>query len=231
MPVTVLNQQESFVKWNDTLGSGSYVVTVDQTTTTTFKNSTESHGRYIPGDNPGADQADNVTNIRVDQGLNTTDISNAYKIDAELQENQYIVELDNRLGSLSVAAKDAIPGGTGQVGDSVAFSFIDDDNIASYYLSTTDFVASTDPADLNENNDNNSGVLLNKAIAGPRGTHCAFRIRASTNLRTSTYLFERLGSTFGYDGKTFYYLDTIIRVTGATTGYKIDIPVRFVKQQ
>ena len=38
LPVTVLNQQESFVKWNDTLGSGSYVVTVDQTTTTTFKN-------------------------------------------------------------------------------------------------------------------------------------------------------------------------------------------------
>jgi hypothetical protein len=49
-------------------------------------------------------------------------------------------------------------------------------------------------------------------------------------------LFERLGGTFvaditGGTNTTFYYLDTIVRVTGATTGYKVDIPVRFVKQQ
>ena len=228
-----MKKQEEFVKMSTggiQVGSGSFVVTVDQTTTTTFK-ANEALGKYIPGDNPGANQEGMITNIRIDQGLNTTEISNAYKIDAELQENQYIVEIDNRLGSLTVAAESAIPQGTGQVGDSVAFSFIDDDNIASYYLSTTDFVVSTDPAALDENPATDTGVNLNKAIAGPRGTHCAFRIRASTNLRTSTYLFERLGGTFGHNGKTFYFLDTIVRVTGATTGYKIDIPVRFVKQQ
>jgi hypothetical protein len=240
LPTVVLNQQESTVKYNDKIGSGSFVVTVDQTTTTSFKikqSATEAHklGNYIPGDNPQAAPA-GTTSIRVDQGLNTTEISNAYKIDAELQENQYIVEMDNRFGSIVTAAPAAMNNnGAAAAGASVAFSFIDDDNIASYYLSTGDFVNSTDAKPVNDNGDADGDVLLNQAIVGPRGTHCAFRIRASTNLRTSTYLFERLGGTFTAsttDGsKTFYYLDTIIRVTGATTGYKIDIPVRFVKQQ
>ena len=233
MPVIKLNQQNGFVQWNTDVGSGSFIVTVDQTTSTTFNNNS-SLGRYIPGDDPskdpGSNPNDNLTNIRVDQGLDTTEISNAYKIDAELQENQYIVEIDNRFGSLTVADSDAIKGG-GTVGKPAAFSFIDDDNIASYYLSTGDFVDDTDAAALDENPDNSPGVHLNKCIAGPRGTHCAFRIKASTNLRTSTYLFERLGSTFSAVAETFYYIDTTVRVTGATTGYKIDIPVRFVKQQ
>jgi len=233
LPSIVLNQQIAATKWNTIVGSGSFVVTVDQTTTATFQegNKSNKYGNYIPGDDPGKPDAGALTNVRVDQGLNTTEISNAYKIDAELQENQYIVEIDNRLGSIAVAGSTAMADKGGTTGQSAAFSFIDDDNIASYYLSTGDFVQSTPAADLNQNANNNPGELLNQAIAGPRGTHCAFRIRASTNLRTSTYLFERLGNTFGYDDKTFYYIDVIARVTGATTGYKIDIPVRFVKQQ
>jgi len=30
---------------------------------------------------------------------------------------------------------------------------------------------------------------------------------------------------------TYYTLDTTIKITGATTGYRIDVPVRFVKKQ
>ena len=232
LPVIKLNLQEAAVKYNEAIGSGSFVVTVDQTTSTTFLNNTDL-GTYIPGDNPGKQQTGNITNIRVDQGLDTGEISDAYKIDAELQENQYIVEIDNRFGSLTTAANPAIANGS--PGDPTSFSFIDDDNIASYYLSTDKYVGSTPSAPLNKNAVTDPGEALNQVIAGPRGTHCAFRIRAATNLRTSTYLFERLGSTFTAsttDGtKTFYFIDTIVRVTGATTGYKIDIPVRFVKQQ
>jgi len=206
-------------------------VSVDAATSTLFANN--ALGNYIPGNDPGAKPSDKITNIRVDQGLNTTEISNAYKIDAELQENQYIVEIDNRLGSLTTADPQTLDGGQ-TVGKTTAFSFIDDDNVASYYLSTGDFVKSTDVAPLAADTDQVTNDLINTAIAGPRGTHCAFKIKASTNLRTSTYLFERLGSTFAVgapDATTFYYIDTIVRVTGATTGYRIDIPVRFVKKQ
>ena len=31
------------------------------------------------------------------------------------------------------------------------------------------------------------------------------------------------------DGKTTYYIDSTIRVIGANTGYRLDIPVRYVK--
>lgn len=239
LPVVKLNQVQNFVKMNELVGSGSFIVTVDETTSNLFYAAANNAklGNFMAGDNPGAPENDFLTNIRVDQGLNTSEISNAYKIDAELQENQYIVEIDNRLGSLTTADVTALDAGQ-TPGQSAAFSFIDDDNIASYYLSTGDFVKSTPVAPLNSADDSAKNAdLINTTLAGPRGTHCAFKIRASTNLRTSTFLFERLGSTFAIDvgtpavTTTFYYIDTIVRVTGATTGYKIDIPVRFVKKQ
>ena len=38
--------------------------------------------------------------IRCDQGLDTTEISSNNLLDADLVETQYIIEMDNRLGSL-----------------------------------------------------------------------------------------------------------------------------------
>jgi len=236
MPVIVLNTVDSANQTNTTIGSGSHVVLVDQTTVDTF--TTESTGAdltgyFINGVNPGA--ASTSRTIRCDQGLNTVEIPATYRIDAELWERQFIVELDNRFGTICTGYD---PNITNAQGINASFSFIDDDNIASYYLSTDAFVADT-PVKPTVLSDDNSD-LKNTAIAGPRGSHLALRIRASTNLRTSTYLFDRLGSTFAYtltkgvsagSEKTFYYIDTIVRVTGATTGYKIDIPVRFIKQQ
>ena len=225
LPVIILNQRDQAFYMNNDIGSGSFVVSVDQTTTLKLSGDGSSpFGYFISGDNPSLPIC---RTIRVDQGLNTVEISDAYKIDAELQENQYIVEIDNRFGSLTTANQYALGpnGGSPQPGSVTSYSFIDDDNVASYYLSTNQYVASTSPAPVNNVPEDD----MNKVIAGPRGTHCAFRIRASTNLRTSTYLFERLGGTLLTGGNTFYYLDAIVRVTGATTGYKIDIPVRFVK--
>jgi len=236
MPVIVLNTVNAMNEANTSIGSGSHVVLVDQTTVDTF--STEQAdgpsltGYFINGVTPSAGTQ---RTIRCDQGLNTTEIPATYRIDAELWERQYIVEMDNRFGTICTGLD---PQMNNTAGVNASFSFIDDDNIASYYLSTDLFVADTPvkPTLL----DNDAVDLQNTAIKGPRGSHLVFRIRASTNLRTSTYLFDRLGSTFAYtltkgasagSEKTFYYIDTIVRVTGATTGYKIDIPVRFIKQQ
>jgi hypothetical protein len=57
---------------------------------------------------------------------------------------------------------------------------------------------------------------------------------ASIELQTSTNLFEKVGGTnydwAGDSDKTIRFIDSTIRVTGATTGYRIDVPVRFVKK-
>ena len=153
--------------------------------------------------------------IRVDQGLDTNEISSDYTIDADLNETQYIIEIDNRFGSIASTN-----------GTLSNVSFIDDDNIASYYLSKgTD---TTMVMNIDANSDDST-------IAGPRGTMVHFKIQASTDLATSDYLFTQLGSQTTVttaDGSTMpiYFIDTIVKVTGATTGYRIDIPVRFVKK-
>ena len=243
LPVIVLNQKDTSCQINNTIGSGSHVVVVDSTTAATFGvnypgnlgaiSSDAGLGYFLNGVQPSNT---NGRNIRCDQGLNTSEIPATFRIDAELQENQYIVEIDNRFGTIVTGQADSTGGG-GTLGQS--WSYLDDDNIASYFLSTEKYVGTT-PAKPTENA-NSKDLAINTAIGGPRGSHLFFRIQASTNLRTSTYLFNRLGSSFQYNvtnapegltsgEKTFSFIDTIVRVTGATTGYKLDIPVRFVKQ-
>jgi len=157
--------------------------------------------------------------IRIDQGLDTTDIPASFPLDADLVETQYIVELDNRLAQLYQ------PDGAGIA----KVSFIDDDQIASYYLSLntdSEYVKPT-PGALSTD-----GTVKN-AIAGPRGTIISFKLKASIDLNSSTFLFNQLGGIvpLSLNGTmtNFLYIDSIIRISGATTGYRIDIPVRFLK--
>ena len=72
----------------------------------------------------------------------------------------------------------------------------------------------------------------NEVISGPRGTTLEVAIQASIDLNTSQYLFDLLGSssTTLFSGHTVKYIDTNIRIQGATTGVQLDVPVRFVKK-
>ena len=138
---------------------------------------------------------------------------------ADLVETQYIIEIDNRLGRIRSSA----------AGRAFADpSFIDDDNIATYYFSQA-----TDAAFVSSNG--NTDKDNSQAIAGPRGTILEFAIGASTDLQTSTYLFTKLGSTSttwsGETDDTYGRIDSNVRVTGLTTGYRLDIPVRFIKKE
>ena len=153
--------------------------------------------------------------IRVDQGLDTVELSPEFSLGSDLVETQYSVQIDNRFGEII----NSVSGKAAQV------SYIDDDNVASYFLTTGDAefveanpVKTTSPTEI---------------IDGPRGTVLKFRIKSSINLNSNTYLFTQLGSTASWTGRTgahtIYYLDTSIRVTGGTTGSSIEIPVRFVK--
>ena len=194
--------------------NGSYLVAVDENTQgpdTTNALNMNTAGFFYGASGFNNDPAP----MTVDQGLNTTEISNRNPLDAELVETQYIIEIDNRFGSI------VNPAGT-----PAAVSFIDDDNVATYFLSTT-----TDAAYFEDITD----TSIRSAVAGPRGTRLVFKIKSSVELATSTYLFTRLGSTVslpGASGATISnvkFLDSTVRITGVTTGYRLDIPIRFVK--
>jgi len=161
----------------------------------------------------------NSKSIVFDQGIqnNALGAGKDVALDADLVETQYIIEVDNRFGYL------ADPNG-----NAATPSFIDDDNIASYFLSV-----STNPEFFENisqtNKSSNDNVLL-----GPVGYRLSLLIGPSTNLASSTYLFTQLGSSTTIRDQALSYIavnsiDTTIRVTGATTGYRVDVPVRFVK--
>ena len=191
-------------------GTGSFDVTTGEERIRGFLNG------YKPTQTGGS--------IYVNQGLDTTEIPSTYTLDADLVETQYIVQMDNRLGS--IVSSNNNPAGGGAAATPANISFIDDDNIASYYFSTNDtlFVSNIPQG------------AANVTIQGPRGTGIAFDIQASTDLATSTYLFEQLGSTGynvigGFGSPTaMRFIDTIVKITGATTGYTINIPVRYIKK-
>ena len=203
-----------------TQANGAYVVAVDLNTEDELDKSTNTAGLIF-----GATMRQTST-IRLDQGLNTTEISKYFPIDPDLRETRFLVEIDNRLGYI------ASKGGSPQTPH-----FIDDDQIASYSFSTgvgTDAMIGSlstlvDPDETGTGTD----------IQGPRGNYFHFTIRSSLELETSEFLFSKIGSSIAsatwsasIASGTFpnvKYIDTNVRVTGATTGYTIDIPIRFVK--
>jgi hypothetical protein len=232
LPVITPNEDKDDTKRNETTTQafGKWVVAVDSNTR--HRTNEETNPGIIAANNPngvinGLDNDPEGAAIRLDQGLNTNEISPTFSLSRDLLETQYIVEIDNRLGSIVSAGSRGGLTVQGTANQSAAVSFIDDDNIASYFFSLN-----TDPqfvADIT----NKTGTK-ESPIRGPRGTALMFKIRSSIELQTSNFLFERLGKTNSRDSSTWgstaiNYIDSIVRVTGATTGYRLDIPVRFVK--
>ncbi len=197
-------------------GVHKFLIAVDDETEDEF--STDSGKNPLNGVLYGERPTHGDNFIRVDQGLDSGyELSPSRNLDSDLVETQYMVEIDNRLGQIvDMDGTQAVP------------AFIDDDQIATYYLSlgTDNYVQE------NTSRSTNTGE---QAIAGPRGTILSFKVLASIDLNTSDFLFDKLGQASTLDGATsattaIKQIDATIRVTGATTGYRLDIPVRFIKK-
>lgn len=170
----------------------------------------------------------NTSVIVIDQGLDTTNLPQSTSLDLDLRETQYIIEIDDRLGKIENPP-------TSKSNALLDVNFVDDDRIASYFVSlgtNSNFVKN-----ISKPNAATGDTTAVSVIVGPLGTRLLFAIRASTELRSSDTLFDRLGSSkssLSLDGftysDTFKYIDTIVRVTGVTTGYRLDVPVRFIKK-
>jgi len=164
--------------------------------------------------------------IRADQGLDTLELSSNSIISQDLLETQYFLQIDNRLGFV------ASPTTNANTNSSLSFTptAIDDDNIATYIFT------------LNDDSDVVTRISEGDAsqIQGPRGTKVSFKIASSLDLKTSTYLFTQLGSLgttaiTGQGSKTiaaasYRFIDSTIRISGVSTGYTLDVPIRFVKK-
>lgn len=221
LPILKVNQETSNNQFT-TIPSAidTFIVAVDQATETQiFTNQTRPegilHGQTLTKGNF----------ILIEQGLDTTEIPDSVTLDSDLVETQYIVEMDNRFGKVATV------GASGKIASP---SYIDDDNIASYYFSlsqNSEYVLDSWQGKINPQKDVQTNV---KGIRGPKGTRFQFMIASSLDLATSTYLFETLGGSgfnAGTVGEDYRFIDSNIRIIGGTTGYTLDIPIRYVKKQ
>jgi len=218
LPIIKLNQASVSTSMHV---SGAFMVAVDSatgggnstsagipTTAVAYNNDTLVQGFLL------GDSLSGGNHIRFDQGLDTTEISPSQGLSADLVEDAYIVQMDNRFGKLVTTD-----------GVNISPDYLDDDNIAFYTVDRADGVV-----DNGENTNDGS-----QTIKGPRGTMFTFKIKASLDLMTSTYLFTQLGGTTtmlqndAVTSRSVRYIDAMIRVTGVKTGYSFDIPVRYIK--
>ncbi len=196
----------------------THIVLVDeQTVNALTDNSNELDAGLLNGYAPAKGQ--NI--VAADQGINSGELSADEVIDPSLLETQYFVQIDNRLGTIQSSRG-------GDSNDAFTPSSIDDDNIATYIFTA----------------DDESSVVTEiapsaaSAIVGPRGTRVSFKLASSLDLKTNTFLFNQIGSQGTADivsGKNTLtaanhkFIDSTVRISGVSTGYTLDIPVRFIK--
>ena len=218
LPILKLNENLTDTKRHS---SNIFIVAVDRETEGTDAAKTteaigiDSNDNHVSGILFG-DSFESSNSIRVDQGIDSTEISpKQSSLMDGLTEDVYIIQIDNRLGRI-----------VDLNGNRIAEDYIDDDNIAFYTVDASTGIV------LNNSDDSTSST---QTIAGPRGSTLQFKIAASIELNTSTFLFTQLGSTIttvvGRDdtNPSLRIIDSTVRVTGLITGYSIDVPVRFAK--
>jgi len=225
LPVLKVNYIQSPYALADIVQNG-YVLAVDTDTEKMLSTSGIKYNAVAMDHQNGILNGSTIANgahIRVDQGIDSLEISAASSLDPDLRETQYIVEIDNRFASLISS-----DGKT-----TLKLSFVDDDDMASYYISEGDGTNSV-IASKNAGNAQAAGEVID----GPKGTTVTFKLKSALEVSTSDYLFNQLGtdvtSLFTKSNDTAYGTNirsivTSVRITGYTTGYSIDIPLVLIK--
>jgi hypothetical protein len=195
-----------------------FLVAVDDTTNTALTNPTN----YFP---INGSQIVQNSYFRIDQGIDTNvaGFSNVDPLSAELIEDQYTVEIDNRFGYLSYSTTKIEP------------TFIGDDDVALYTFSRFN---SDLPIVVKLQSQTNAtttdSTSTGHVIAGARGTAIRFHVYANEQLKLDTALTNTLFKTFGVDqvinGASYRIIHTTATVSGLKTGYAIDIPVSFIRK-
>lgn len=221
---------------------GTYVVLADENSLSLFTPATQlvigttemgtfaAYGGTTQGDTY---QTSKNPALVLDQGINNTgEGTTELPIGNSLYETQYLVEVDNRFFTLMTPSGDAI---------STPRSFVDDDNVASYFFAIQDAARDMGPRQYFgeiRHNANGSPDSENTAIAGRTGSRLQFRLRVTEEVERSTggsnYLFTTFGgasATTGGASAAFRTINTNIRITGMTTGYRVSVPIQLIKKE
>ena len=248
-----VDDADSGIKGLANIPAGGYIVTADYTTSATstavngfsdacvLTNTVQSKASgIIRGANPFGERSP----IVFDQGLDSDSLTAAKMAAGDvLMETQYLIEVDNRLCSIVTPEGD---------GNTLARpSYIDDDNIAGYYFTLNRYPSyfarpegsnptmaayQVGPAQDQAPAADAETVIGNGTTTGVLGTRFGFNIQASEDLQSSNVLFSELGGTTATNylnaggSVSFRFIDTMLRVTGYYTGYRVDIPLRFIKK-
>ena len=246
LPVVKLNNLLSPTTTNASGPAGGYFVSVDSTTTSQIESldstAAASSGYRFAQAGASADQS----RLILDQGLDTANLSLGYlrpssggnSQESSLFESAYLVEVDNRLLGLTTPSDLSV----------ATPSFIDDDNIATYMFALgkdSSYFAmqsggtggSAEPSYSIITDTNNTRVQ--NSVIGPGdqdgryGSRLVFGLRSSLNLQTSQNLFTRLGTTesitVGSTPTSFSTINTVVRITGFNTGYRVEVPLKLLK--
>jgi hypothetical protein len=218
LPIVALKNSGDSAIYGGTPPINSHLILVDEQTVNALTNNSNALDAGILN---GYQPTKGINVVATDQGLNTSELSPDEVIDPTLLETQYFIQIDDRLGSIRPSLGES---------DSEAFTptSIDDDNIATYIFTA----------------DDESGVVTEiapsaaSAIIGPRGTRVSFKLASSLDLKTNTFLFNQIGSvgtvaiasgTKTLAAANHKFIDSTVRVTGVSTGYSLDVPIRFIK--
>ena len=249
LPVVKVNSKISPTVTTTTGPTGGYYVSVDQPTFVEIDrldtDAASANGyRFAQAGSTAAQ-----SRVILDQGLDTADLTlgylsgpNAAQADIELLETGYLIEVDNRLLQLTTTfGQDA--------GRTAAPSFIDDDNIATYVFSLnpdSEYFAAQNGGGADGRAQpafdvitDGNGTRTQNSMIGPTtttgrlGSRLIFGLRSTLNVQNSQTLFTRLGGTttvsVGGTDVLFSYINTVIRVTGFATGYRVEIPLKLLK--
>jgi len=225
LPVIVLNNGGGAAAYSS---PATHMILVDQATvdhmtgqnTSTTTEALDNTAGLLNGYSPGSTGGNY---IRSDQGLNTPALSSDEVIDPTLLETQYFIQIDNRFGFIRPL--------TSNSSNAFTPTSVDDDNIATYIFTDGDGSQVVDEI--------GSGNAASSAIVGPQGTKVEFKLASSLELKTSTFLFDELGTqgataitngSFTLLAANYKFIDSTIRISGVSTGYTLDVPVRFVKK-
>ena len=225
LPVLKINENFGSPRHSD----GSFFIAVDRETEGTGDTSVNASvgvnesGGNVDGILFGASFESSQT-IRIDQGIDSTELSpKKTSLMTNLIEDVYSIQIDNRLGYL-----------TDKQGNLIGSDYVDDDDIAYYTVDASVGAAEAGSIGVVTINTNDT-KSDNQTIKGPRGTILEFKVGASLELQTSTFLFTKLGGQIKMTNKAadpnqdVRFIDSTIKVTGMKTGYSIDVPVRFIK--
>lgn len=161
--------------------------------------------------------------IKVDHGINDdgtqSPLSYQDTLPIELEETEFRVKLDHRLGRLATAG-----------GGELRPNFIDEDSIATYMITT----------EMEKNSENFFTEVISKSsqagspILGARGPRLKLYVFAAPEINTSSDgVWDALGrnitSFFTNGTTTAKAIDAAMIVEGETTNVNITIPLRFVK--